>query len=48
MDLNLMLFYGGLAAVALSIVSGIIIGLVLMIKSLRLNVCFDTEYGKQE
>ena|GEM_PF-2757064 len=46
-DSNQVLYYGGLALVALAVFTAVISGLVLTIRTLRLNTRFDEEYGKK-
>ena len=45
---NEMLYYGGLALAALALVVGVVSGLILKIRSMRLNMHFDREYGEKQ
>jgi LDH2 family malate/lactate/ureidoglycolate dehydrogenase len=44
---NEILFYGGLAGVALSLILAVIAGIVLGLSWTRLNAQLDEEYGKK-
>ena len=47
MEFSEMLFYGGIAAIAASLVSGVAAFVIFKVRSSRLNRLLDSEYGER-
>lgn len=46
MDINEILFYGGIIAAVITVVAGIVFYITVYIYKLKLGIKFDNEYGK--